>query len=246
MPRQVIVFRNRVRSGLQPAFDQRAAGIYELAERMPGFSSSKDFVAEDGERLSVIEFENAETLRAWREQPDHAKAQAEGRDRWFSEYTLQVCDLVRESRFAAPAEPEAPPAELSVQGGCACGAVRYRARGVPRDETLCHCTDCRRSSGAPVVGWVTFERQGVTWDGPLKERRSSDRATRGFCPECGSQLCFWLDREPSLVDITLGSLDDPGVVGPRDHIYTRSQLGWLRFADGLPRYEADREGSSTG
>lgn len=96
---RIVVFRNRVRAGVEGEYGAHADRIYELAQRMPGFVSSKDFIAEDGERLSVIEFESAETLEAWRVQPDHLAAQAKGRDHYYDEYSLQVCDLVRESRF---------------------------------------------------------------------------------------------------------------------------------------------------
>jgi heme-degrading monooxygenase HmoA len=243
MARQVIVFRNRLRPEVEAAFNRRADGVYELALGMPGFLSSKDFVADDGERLSVIEFESAEQLRAWRDQPEHARAQAEGRSRWFSEYLLQVCELVRESRFSAAPEPEPPAVPVDVGGGCACGAVRYRARGVPRDQTLCHCSDCRRASGAPAVGWMTFDAEQIEWAGAPKERRSSEQAVRGFCAKCGTQLSFRRVALPSEIDLTLGSLDDPNAIAPRDHTYTRSQLSWLRVADGLPRFEAAREDS---
>jgi ketosteroid isomerase-like protein/heme-degrading monooxygenase HmoA len=85
-----------------------------LVAKNPGFRASKDFVAEDGERLALIEFEGAEELRLWREEPDHQRAQAEGRERWYSGYQLQVCAVLRESRFdgAAVARHDADPATL--------------------------------------------------------------------------------------------------------------------------------------
>ncbi|MBZ0237363.1 MAG: antibiotic biosynthesis monooxygenase [Deltaproteobacteria bacterium] len=99
--RRLIVFRNRVRPGEEAAYAEAASGMYALAEQMPGFVASKDFVAEDGERLALIEFDSAEHLAAWRHHPDHARAQADGRSRWYTEYSLDVCDVVRSSRFDA-------------------------------------------------------------------------------------------------------------------------------------------------
>lgn len=99
--RRLIVFRNRVRPGHEAAYGDAANAVYALAEKMPGFVASKDFVAEDGERLALIEFDSAEHLAAWRDHPDHARAQADGRSRWYTEYTLQVCEIVRTSRFDA-------------------------------------------------------------------------------------------------------------------------------------------------
>ena len=99
---KVVVFRNRVREGLMEEYGARAEQIYELALKMPGLVSTKDFVAEDGERLTIIEFRSAEELEAWRVHTEHRAAQNEGRERFYDEYSLQVCDLVRESRWTRP------------------------------------------------------------------------------------------------------------------------------------------------
>ena len=131
---------------------------------------------------------------------------------------------------------------VDVSGGCACGRTRYRARGVPRDRTLCHCTDCRRASAAPAVAWVTFRASEIEWTLTPTVRQSSQRAMRGFCPDCGTQLSFFLVAEPNAVDLTLCSLDDPEALTPQDHTYTRSQLSWLQTADHWPRYETSRQG----
>jgi heme-degrading monooxygenase HmoA len=102
----VVVFRNRLREGVDPdQYGAHADRIQELAEKMPGFVSSKNFVADDGERLSVIEFRSAEELWAWRVQTDHAAAQQRGRNEYYSEYSLQICEQVRESRFKLSNEP---------------------------------------------------------------------------------------------------------------------------------------------
>lgn len=95
----VILFRSRLRPERAEEFDRAAAEMYELAESMPGFISHKVFAAEDGERASIIEFDSSEHLRAWREHPRHLRAQQIGRERFFEEYTLQVCEAPRESRF---------------------------------------------------------------------------------------------------------------------------------------------------
>ncbi|MFO0547125.1 MAG: antibiotic biosynthesis monooxygenase [Polyangiaceae bacterium] len=95
----VIVFRSRLMEGAADEYAARAAEVYALARQMPGFLASKDFVAEDGERLAVIEFDSAEHLAAWRDHMEHRAAQAEGRSRWYRAYHIQVCKLERESRF---------------------------------------------------------------------------------------------------------------------------------------------------
>lgn len=244
--RRLIVFRSRLMPGVEQAYAPRAAQMYELAQRMPGFVSATDFTAEDGERVSIIEFESGETLRAWREHAEHQRAQAEGRERWYQEYTLSVCRVLRESRFAngdppkrpGPAATPAPAPDVDLAGGCACGAIRYRVRGKPRLQTLCHCSDCRKACGATPVAWATFDRTAFELErGTLTERASSERARRGFCAGCGCQITFQYVAHPSFFDLTIASLDDPSAIPPRSHIYLRSKPEWLKLGDELPRYE---------
>lgn len=73
----------------------------ELAATMPGMLSARDHVAEDGERVAIIELDSAEHLQAWREHPQLVRAQAEGRERWYASYAIQICRLERASRFEA-------------------------------------------------------------------------------------------------------------------------------------------------
>ena len=96
----IILFRSRLRAGVDvEAYAARAAELLQLAQGMPGFVAMKDFTAADGERLAVIEWASHETLKAWREHPLHRVAQGMGREQYYGEYSLQVCDLLRESRF---------------------------------------------------------------------------------------------------------------------------------------------------
>lgn len=96
----VVVFRARLKPKLdQAALAQLGERMYELASSMPGFISYKDFAAEDGENVSVIEFDSLETLAAWRNHPEHKAAQERGRKEFFAEYRIQVCSPVRDYRF---------------------------------------------------------------------------------------------------------------------------------------------------
>jgi hypothetical protein len=128
-------------------------------------------------------------------------------------------------------------------GGCLCGAVRYRVSATPYDVTHCHCTICRRASGAPFVSWGTVHTRDLTFTAGEPARfASSPRAVRSFCGRCGTALTFQLLEKPDEVDFTLASLDEPERVMPQDHTWTRSQLAWVRLADGLPRHETVRTG----
>ena len=99
----VIVFRSRMRSDVTETrlaeLVTMAQRMYELASGMPGFVSYKDFVAEDGENVSVVEFESPETLAAWRDHPEHKLVQARGRTDYFAEYHIQVCSPIRDYAF---------------------------------------------------------------------------------------------------------------------------------------------------
>jgi heme-degrading monooxygenase HmoA len=245
--RRIIVFSSRLRPGVEERYGVRAEAVYGLAEKMPGFVSAKDFVSEDGERVSLIEFDSPAHLAAWRNHPDHRTAQREGRSEWYESYRLQICSVLRESRYLRGVDPEplpepkaSPPERLDAEGGCACGNVRYRVRGRPRFATLCHCADCRRASGASPVAWAVFRGTEVEWlTSRPKERASSDRAFRSFCPDCGAQIAFRYIAYPDFVDLTVASLDDPNLVPPRDHIWTQSKLDWVHLRDELPRHEKD-------
>ena len=71
----------------------------ELAVTMPGYIAHKEFAAEDGERLTLVEFESEETVAAWRMRPEHVQAQCKGRSKFYSEFRLTVCEVLREQRF---------------------------------------------------------------------------------------------------------------------------------------------------
>jgi hypothetical protein len=127
------------------------------------------------------------------------------------------------------------------EGGCFCGAIRYRAEGEPTQVNHCHCRMCQRLAGAPVVTWATFRAEQVHFlKGGPKWLESSEKATRGFCANCGTQLLWRSKRHPDEVDLTAASLDDPNSVKPDIHIWTESQLEWLRLQDDLPRYRRTR------
>jgi hypothetical protein len=128
-----------------------------------------------------------------------------------------------------------------LEGGCFCGDVRYRVEGAPAQETNCHCSICRRTTGAPFVTWFTVSPADFTFTAGTPARfASSAHGTRSFCPRCGTQLTFQSSRARDELDITTCSLDDPERVPPRDHTRTSSQLSWIELADDLPRFPEAR------
>ena len=91
----VVVFRSRLKEGIEEKITVLGERMYELASAMPGFLSYKDFGSEDGEYVSIVEFETLENVNAWRDHPEHQEAQRLGRTRFFQEYTIQVCEVLR-------------------------------------------------------------------------------------------------------------------------------------------------------
>jgi hypothetical protein len=115
--------------------------------------------------------------------------------------------------------------------------VRYRAEADPLRAVNCHCGMCRKVSGAAFLTFVHFPLAGFAWtSGEPTRYRSSADAERGFCARCGSTLDMREEVLPDRVQVTLGSLDQPGAVRPDDHVWTQSQLPWLRVVDDLPRF----------
>ncbi len=114
-------------------------------------------------------------------------------------------------------------------GGCHCGAIRYEADGEPDHHALCHCTDCRRSAGAPMVGWMAFPADAVrVTSGETAVYASSDHARRHFCIQCGTGL-FYTNAEmlPGIVDIQSSTLDDPENHAPGAQIQVAERLPWM-------------------
>lgn len=97
----VTVFRSRLKPDAEPEYGEWAARMAELAASMPGYVSHKGFVAPDGERVTIIEFESEDAQRAWGRHPDHVAAQKKGRKDFYAEYRLQVCRVERESALPA-------------------------------------------------------------------------------------------------------------------------------------------------
>jgi heme-degrading monooxygenase HmoA len=99
----VTVFRSRLRPGVRDEYDALVDRMTEIARTMPGYASHKGFLADDGERVTIVEFEHEEGLLAWRLNPEHVAAQKLAQKKYYTEYHIQVCTLDRESKFKAEA-----------------------------------------------------------------------------------------------------------------------------------------------
>jgi heme-degrading monooxygenase HmoA len=97
----VTVFRARLRPESAEQYFEWAGRMSALAKTMQGYVSHKSFTAEDGERVTIVEFRDAESQRRWSTQMDHVDAKKKGRADFYVEYKLQICELMRESVYKA-------------------------------------------------------------------------------------------------------------------------------------------------
>ena len=95
----VTVFRSRRRAGCEAEYQRVAAEMQRAAREMPGFVDFKTFTAEDGEHVSLVTFASADTHGAWRDDLRHRQAQQEGRDEFYSGYSVQVGECVHASQW---------------------------------------------------------------------------------------------------------------------------------------------------
>ena len=123
-------------------------------------------------------------------------------------------------------------------GGCLCGAVRYKVLGPLADVTACHCCQCRRQSGH-YYATTGVSRQDLTLveERGLKWYRASETAQRGFCGECGSTL-FWESDAGDATAILAGSLDAPTGLKLARHIFVADKGDYYEITDGLPQHAA--------
>jgi heme-degrading monooxygenase HmoA len=99
----VTVFRSRLKPDAADEYGPMASRMSELARTIPGYVSHKGFVAEDGERVTIVEFETEEALKEWGRHTEHGKAKRRGIESFFSEYKFQICSVVRGRAWSAKA-----------------------------------------------------------------------------------------------------------------------------------------------
>ena len=113
-------------------------------------------------------------------------------------------------------------------GGCLCGAVRYQTTGEALRVVNCHCSMCRKHSGAAYLTYVAYATDRVTvLQGNIVKYISSVDAQRSHCHVCGSPLEFKFVHEPDLIWLTLGSFDEPGCFVPAENWYVADKIDWI-------------------
>ena len=130
-----------------------------------------------------------------------------------------------------------------LEGGCACGAVRYRLGSAPMFVHCCHCRDCQRQTGSAFVlnALIETDRISLLSGDPAAVAVPTDSGRPHEiyrCPAC--QTALWSDYggRPALRFVRVGTLDQPAALTPDVHIYTRSKLPWVRLPEGVPAFDA--------
>lgn len=127
----------------------------------------------------------------------------------------------------------------ALSGGCLCGRVRYEARPDHRDGYYCHCRMCQLAFGNTRAAYINLRKSEVRWLSGPDHYASSKIARRGFCSNCGTPLSFeFLDSER--MDLSIGSLDDPSSVTPKEHFAIESRITNWHADDGLPGARLDQ------
>lgn len=128
---------------------------------------------------------------------------------------------------------------MSYTGRCHCGAIHYELAGSPSAVSVCHCTDCQRSAGAPMVAWADFaETEVKLTKGTPKTVNTSGAAMRSFCPDCGSGLFYRnADVLPGVVAVQTSTLDDPGALPPTAQVQTAERQSWVPQLGAIKAYE---------
>ena len=127
------------------------------------------------------------------------------------------------------------------EGGCACGAVRYRLTSDPLVTHCCHCLNCQRQTGSAFVINLLIETDRVELLAGTPQAVAAPRddgSTQQIfrCPTC--QVAVFSEYgHPGIRFVRGGTLDQPSSVVPDVHIFTRSKLPWVRLPDSAPAFE---------
>ena len=125
-----------------------------------------------------------------------------------------------------------------LKGQCHCGAVCYEMPEEAIHQALCHCKDCRRHSGAPMVAWGLVAKDQLKVEGETKEYASSEKGRRHFCPRCGTALFYTNDEVfPGQIDVQIATLDDPDAIVPNVQVQVAERIGWMENLDRMARFE---------
>jgi hypothetical protein len=121
------------------------------------------------------------------------------------------------------------------EGGCLCGAVRFKAKGEPINVRICHCRNCQKAMGSPFNARALFKQSDLAVEGDTARYASSEALDRVFCKTCGTRLFAWR-KDPAVAGVSLATFDDRHAFAPTEHIWVTEKMNWVRIDDGLPQH----------
>ena len=126
-----------------------------------------------------------------------------------------------------------------LHGQCQCGAVRFDVPETAAFRTICHCQDCRRQSGAPLLAWAMFPRDAVTVWGEPRVYASSVTGRRSFCATCGTGLFFSNGalEGVGMMQVRIAALDNPDALPPLAQVQRAERIGWIDDVRDLPGFD---------
>ena len=122
------------------------------------------------------------------------------------------------------------------EGGCLCGAVRFRTDGEPANVRICHCRTCQKAMGSPFFARALFEQRALSVEGDTARYPSSEALDREFCKIRGTRL-FSRRTNGTMVGVALAGFDDRNAFAPTEHIWVSEKMDWVRIDDGLVQYQ---------
>ncbi|MGA2951866.1 MAG: GFA family protein [Caulobacteraceae bacterium] len=131
---------------------------------------------------------------------------------------------------------------MALEGGCACGEVRYRLTSAPMFNHCCHCLDCQRQTGSAFVlnALIETDRIEILKGAPAPTAVPTDSGGPHDiwrCPNCLTAVWSDYGRRPALRFVRIGTLDDPSALKPDVHIFTRSKQPWVGLPADTPAFE---------
>lgn len=131
-----------------------------------------------------------------------------------------------------------------LRGSCLCGGIRYEITGELEQPLNCHCSMCRKATGAAFRSRARVRTAAFRWvagEQLLTRYESSPGHVRTFCRVCGSTLVTFFPNSPEALGLAMGTLDDDPGAEPRLHVYVASKAPWHEITDSLPRFATTPE-----
>jgi hypothetical protein len=121
------------------------------------------------------------------------------------------------------------------EGGCLCGAVRFKAEGEPVNVRICHCRNCQKAMGSPFFARALFKQDALSVEGETGYFASSEAVHRVFCKTCGTRLFSWRTNG-TVAGVALAAFDDRNAFAPTEHTWVAEKMGWVKLDDRLAQY----------